>query len=122
MKKYCNDCGVTHTSIMCFKKPRRRIRSEATKTKNKRQQTTRDWFKANPPNEKGVWFCYLGIDKKCPNKLTRTTVRLEHVKSKARHQELKYDITNIKPACDYCNKLKGSLSADEAWEKYGRIR
>ena len=116
--KYCDGCGVTHTSIMCFSKPRRPIKNESEKAKSKRTQTGRRWFELNPPDDKGVWICYLQISIVCPVKLTRSTIRLEHVKSKVRHPELKYDVDNLRPACDNCNKLKGSLSEAEARAKY----
>lgn len=110
----CNYCGGdNHTSLMCFKKPRRRIKPISDKNKLKEQQTKREWFDLNPPNEKGLWFCYLGISPDCPRKLTRSTITLEHVKSKVRHPELKFDVTNLKPACSPCNALKGSRDVDE---------
>jgi len=107
---------------MCFNKPRVKLRKESNKTKTKRQQTRHTWFDENPPNAKGVWICYLNIASNCHVQLTASTIRLEHDKSKARHPELKYDIKNIKPACDPCNKLKGSMSAEEAIEKYVKIK
>lgn len=116
--KYCDGCGITHTSIMCFNKPRRSIRKESVKTHDRRTETSREWFKLNPPDEKGVWICYLTISPRCPIKLTRSTIRLEHVKSKARYPELKYSVDNLKPACDYCNKLKGSQEVAEVLKKH----
>lgn len=110
----CKYCGSDkHTSLMCFNKPRRRMKPISEKTALREQQTKRHWFELNPPNEKGVWFCYLRIHPFCPYKLTRSTIRLEHVKSRARHPELKFDVTNLKPACDWCNRLKGSRDIDE---------
>lgn len=45
--------------------------------------------------------------------LDRGTIRLEHKQSKNHHPELKYDVNNLAPACDACNKLKGSRDASE---------
>jgi 5-methylcytosine-specific restriction endonuclease McrA len=110
----CKHCGSDkHTSLMCFLKPRRRLKPIRDSTKLKEQQTKREWFVLNPPNEKGLWFCYLGISPICPNWLTRSTITLEHVKSKARHPELKFVVTNLKPACSFCNAIKGSRDIDE---------
>lgn len=117
-KKYCENCGITHTAIMCFNKPRRPIKKESEKYHSRRTATTRKWFDENPPDAKGVWICYLQISPLCPIKLTRSTIRLEHVNSKARHPDQRFDVDNLKPACDYCNKLKGSLSEAEARAKY----
>lgn len=118
VKKYCDGCGVTHTTVMCFNKPRRPIKKESDKTYSRRKEVSREWFVLNPPDGKGIWICYLQIAPNCPVKLTRSTIRLEHVLSKVRHPELKYDVGNLKPACDNCNKLKGSLSETEAREKF----
>lgn len=113
-KNMCKFCGKTdHTSLMCLKKPRRPIKKESAKTLSKRTATRREWFKLNPPDDKGVWVCYLQISPECPIKLTRSTITLEHVRSKVRAPELKYDINNLRPACGYCNKLKGSLDLNE---------
>lgn len=110
----CKYCGSElHYSLMCFNKPRTRVKPISDKNKLKEQQVKREWFELNPPNEKGLWFCYLGIAYNCPNWLTRSTITLEHVKSKVRYPELKFDVTNLKPACTHCNKIKGSKDVDE---------
>lgn len=111
--KYCDGCGVTHSTIMCFNKPRRAIKKEADKTRDKRTEVSRLWFELNPPDSRGVWYCYLRISPQCHIKLTRSTIRLEHVKSKVRYPELKYEVTNLKEACDPCNKMKGSRDLEE---------
>lgn len=109
--KYCG--GNTHTSLMCLHKPRVPIKQESDKAHAKRTETSREWFRLNPPDAKGLWYCYLQISPFCPIKLTRSTIRLEHVKSKTRYPELKYVQSNIRPSCDFCNKLKGSLDLEE---------
>jgi len=116
--KYCDNCGITHTTIMCFNKPRKKIKNESEKSFTKRQLTTYEWFRLNPPDDKGIWICYLQISPHCPVKLTRSTIQLEHIESKARNPARKYDVDNLKPACRFCNKLKGSLSETEARTKY----
>lgn len=121
-KNKCKTCGSNyHTSLMCPHKKRRPLRKESEKTTAKRTATSREWFRLNPPDPKGLWYCYLRISPQCPYKLTRSTITLEHVKSKARHPELKYDVTNLKPACEYCNKLKGSLDVEEL-SQLGSVR
>ena len=83
------------------------------KTRAKSQIRDRDWFKQNPPDESGVWICYLRIHPKCPMLLNRTELQLEHVKSKARYPELRYDVQNLKPSCAFCNQYKGSQDLDQ---------
>lgn len=109
--KYCE--GTDHTSLMCFNKPRRPIKPKSDKTARLEQETRQLWFALNPPNERGLWYCYLRIAPDCWNKLTRTTIQLEHVQSKARYPERKYDVTNLMPACGPCNKMKGSRDLED---------
>jgi hypothetical protein len=105
---------------MCLNKPRKALKQESEKTHDLRTLTNREWFKVNPPDEKGVWICYLQISPNCPVKLTRSTIQLEHVKSKARHPELKYEISNLKPACNNCNQLKRSLDVEDLEKIYNK--
>jgi len=127
MAKSCIVCGKRAYSDYCMQhKPRKpiatrtplprpthRIRSEAVKTREKRQATTAEWFEANPPDKDGYWYCYISKHPQCPKRLTVDTIVLEHDLSKARRKDLQFDITNIHPACGYDNKAKGSLSAKE---------
>lgn len=119
MKTFCKYCQAetNHTSIMCFNKPRRPIRQVSKKTLRKEQETKRLWFENNPPDSKGVWLCYLRISPWCPVKLTRSTIELDHVKPRSGNPHLKYDITNLRPACTYCNQLKGSRSLESILNK-----
>lgn len=113
-KNICTYCqGVDHRSMNCSKKPQKKMLKESGKSREKRLNTRKEWFKLNPPSEKGEWICYLNFSPECPLWLTRSTIQLEHVKSKARHPELRYDVANIRPACAACNKLKGSLDVEE---------
>lgn len=110
----CKNCGREgHYAIRCMFTTNAPIRPISEKTYSRKQRTDRLWYELNPPDEKGTWTCYLQISRDCPITLTRSTITLEHVKSKARHPELKFDVTNIKPACSPCNKLKGSLNWDD---------
>jgi 5-methylcytosine-specific restriction endonuclease McrA len=113
-KNLCKYCGSNmHTTLMCINKPRVPLRKESEKAKSKRTATSREWYTLNPPDKNGTWTCYLQISPRCPRILTRTTITLEHVKSKARHPELKYVVSNLKAACEFCNKLKGSLDLED---------
>lgn len=119
----CKYCGNTqHFSIACFNKPRRPIKNISDKALNKKQVTDRLWYQLNPPDSKGVWICYLQISSECPIKLTRSTIVLEHYKSKARHPELKFEVTNLRPSCSLCNDLKRSLDIEDLVKDYPRLQ
>jgi 5-methylcytosine-specific restriction endonuclease McrA len=121
--KPCKFCGKeTHASWKCFSKPTRAMKPEATKTTTKRQKTNREWFNVNLPDDKGLWYCYLFIAPECPRWLSRSTITLEHVRSKARAPELMYQISNLKPACSFCNEIKGSLDLKDLAKVYPHIR
>ena len=123
--KPCKECGSIWHSAMYHKprkpiavrtplpRPTKRIRPEAIKTRNKRLATTAEWYEANPPDKDGFWYCYISKHPNCPVRLTRETIVLEHNLSKVRRKDLRYDITNIFPACEHDNKAKASLSAKE---------
>ena len=89
------------------------LRNESKKSHSKRMSTRRVWFENNPPDENGQWECYLQISSMCPKKLSKNLLTLEHVESKVRHPERKYDVENLKPADGFCNRLKGSRSLEE---------
>ena len=112
-QKYCDDCDITHYPIMCFNKPRVRLRTISTKTLSKTQATRHLWLKLNPPTEQGFWICYLNISPFCLLKLTQATLKLDHVKARSRYPELKYDVSNLRPACEFCNDMKGSRDLEE---------
>lgn len=109
--KYCQ--SNTHNSLNCHKNPQKPIKKESSSTRSKRLTTSREWFKLNLPDDNGMWLCYLRISPHCPGFLTRSTIRLEHVKSKVRYKHLRYDLNNIKASCEHCNRAKGSLDLEE---------
>lgn len=118
----CKHCGSgDHYAWTCFKRPQTPLAPESATHKNKRLTTRRKWFKANRPNEDGLWECYLQIAPDCPVMVDTTTIELEHVRPKGTHPKLRYVIRNIKPACDPCNGLKRSWSLKVLAETYPRI-
>lgn len=127
-KTYCENCNITHSSIMCFNKPRKAIKPsqkpiapESKEYKKKRKATRKAWLELNPPNIYGEWTCYLQISTKCPIVLTNLTLRLEHIKSKVRYPELRFDVTNIDASCEYCNSVKGSWDIEELIERFPHL-
>jgi 5-methylcytosine-specific restriction endonuclease McrA len=55
-----------------------------------------------------TWHCYL-----CGRPLTIETLTLDHVKSRSRHPELRYELSNLRPACWACNTAKSSRDITE---------
>lgn len=112
--KACKYCGGTnHTAFGCYLKRSARLRKESKKSMEKRLAVREQWFELNPPDKNGYWYCYLQIVPNCEKRLTKSTLQLEHVKSRARHPELKYEVKNLRPACAPCNHMKGSLNYDD---------
>jgi hypothetical protein len=118
----CKWCGSNeHYAWTCFKRPQTPIAPESATHNAKRMKTRRAWFKANRPDEDGHWECYLQIADNCQRLVTTETIDLEHVRPKGTHPKLRYEILNIKPACQPCNKLKRSWSLKVLAETYPRI-
>lgn len=63
-------------------------------------ETRHEWIKIHAGE---VWSCYI-----CGTPLTLETLTLDHVKSRGRHPELRFDMDNLKPCCMSCNMAKGS--------------
>ena len=107
---------------MCFDKPRLPIRKQSEKTEAISTATKHQWYKENPPAHNGTWTCYLQIAPECPVLVTHSTIQQEHVKPKVHYKELRYVLINIKPACQDCNKLKGSTELEKLAKSYPRIK
>lgn len=134
-KKPCKHCGkMGHWSYECRLNPKKIIKKQlrrspiARSTKpikrspikrvgkhTKQWLTTRaTWIRHNPAPIRGqYWECYLQIHEWCPKLLTIETLTLDHVVSRSRDPSLRYKADNLKPACIYCNNLKGSRSLDD---------
>ena len=120
----CKQCGVLgHYRYQCFRKPPKKVKA-VKPIKRKRIVpkidecwiiTKKRWFKANPPIS-GYYYCHY-----CQRVLVKDDelndfgvdyVTLDHKSPKGNYKgrSLKYDITNLVPACFKCNSLKGSRS------------
>lgn len=116
MAKPCKNCGSEkHTSTFCYqalRKPilvKKRI-ARIGKVTKQWIETKHEWFKANPAE---TYNCYLRISPQCLRVLDKDQVTLDHVKSRTRHPELRFELSNLKPACRYCNELKASKDVEE---------
>ena len=117
-RKYCDDCGITHTALMCFNKPRLPIRPP--KGLNRSQRKAK-FMAANPPDDYGLWRCYLKISPACIIRMDKDQLTVEHVKPVGSYPELKDDLDNMKPACFFCNTLKGSRSIEALAKTYPHL-
>lgn len=71
------------------------------------------WIADNPPDQQGYWYCYLQIHPWCPHRLTLETLTLDHVVARTKDASRRNDQSNLKPACSYCNEMKGSKRLDQ---------
>jgi hypothetical protein len=115
-EKVCSFCGSpTHTAFLCSRRRhawdshrKTPLRRESKVHNQRRSIVSRTWFIENPPDESGGYICYLQLSASCPTWVSKNEVTLEHVYPKKLYPELRYLTINIKPACEFCNKLKGS--------------
>ena len=107
-KKKCKWCGsLGHTQFYC-KQKRYDYRKRNTpvnkfgKYAKQWVQTREQWFKLNPPDAIGAYWCYL-----CGRHLYPNQVTLDHIKSRSRHPELRFVLSNLAPLLG-CNTDKGT--------------
>lgn len=81
-----------------------RVMNSLGKQGRKTANAVARWKRKQKPNHQGYYVCYL-----CNTWVTY--LMAEHVKSKARHPELREVEDNFKPVCAPCNKDKASKDA-----------
>lgn len=125
-KKPCKHCGLMgHFSYACYQNPKRALKQLKRSPINKVGKTTKQWFitratwiKKNPPPIEGkYWMCYLRIHPWCPGRIDIEHLTVDHVVARTRDHSKKFSQANLKPACKYCNEMKGSKSLDEVRPK-----
>lgn len=110
----CKECTTLgHTAFNCPRRPRKPLKAKKRmqpigKVGKALAKQSRDWRADNPPNHQGYYVCYL-----CGRWIKPDELNVEHTKSKTRHPELRLDKGNLKPACGFCNKEKGSKDYEE---------
>lgn len=118
-KKPCRFCGgLGHFSYACYKNPKNQKRRNGLKKQGKYAKqwaiTRKTWIKRNPPPIEGkYWECYLRIHPWCPVRIDASTLTLDHVVSRSRDPSKRFSADNLRPACIYCNNMKGSKSLDQ---------
>ena len=98
------------------------IKPESDKSKTKRIIMHKKWVKDNPPDDDGTWECYLQISSKCLKRVSKRTMTKEHVEPKVKRPDLKFDPNNIRPACSWCNKLKGSQTLEQLAKTFPHLK
>lgn len=117
--KACKYCGsMYHYPYKCFKNPKNSIKNNGIKKNGKYAKqwiiTRKAWIRNNPPPIDGkYWRCYLGIHPWCRGLLTKKTITLDHVISRSHDPHKRFAASNLRPACIYCNNLKGSRSLEQ---------
>lgn len=135
-KKPCKHCGLMgHFSYACFQNPKRALKAlkrtaikRSGKPINKVGKTTKQWFitratwiRKNPPPINGqYWECYLQIHQWCPIRIDVAHLTLDHVVSRSHDPSLRFTLSNLKPACIYCNTEKGSRSVEQVMAAKGK--
>jgi len=122
--KFCGDAKPNHFPYACQKNPkvieRRKTGLKRTPLKKVGKKTL-EWFEAreqwiadNPPPIDGMyWQCYLQIHPWCPVRIDLQHLTLDHVIPRSNDVKLRLDQNNLKPACEYCNNMKGSRSLEQ---------
>lgn len=121
--KFCKDPKPNHFPYQCRANPKMALKRKKllrnTPIKKVGKQTKQwfitraTWIRKNPPDENGYWYCYLNIHPWCPRKLTIETLTLDHVIARTKDQSKKFVQNNLRPACGYCNNMKGSRSLEQ---------
>ena len=63
----------------------------------------REWVKLHRPNHQGYYVCAI-----CSKWVPEKGMELDHILSRSRHPELRFELTNLQPTCSPCNRKKGS--------------
>lgn len=101
-------CYVRPRNRMISKKTMRRLGKHGRKWLSVRQQ----WFNDHPAQH---YVCHY-----CGERLTRKETTLDHLQSRSRHPELRYDLSNLAPCCWKCNTEKGSQDAQDYKDNLSR--
>lgn len=113
--KLCKELG--HFTYQCRLRPRKELKRTPIKKIGKTTQrwldTRAQWIADHPPTVEGkYWLCYLRIHPWCPVRIDRDHMTLDHVVSRSHAPGLRFEADNLRPACSYCNTMKGSRSLD----------
>lgn len=119
--KACKYCGLNnHYPFRCRNNPKKpQPISRYGKVQKKFTDHRNYWIKRHG-GEGATWVCYLQVSPQCPRELTIETLTLDHVEPRSRRPDLRNEDSNLKPACSFCNILKGSRNEAAVRKEYGR--
>lgn len=132
MSRQCQRCGKRAYSDYCVAhKPRKPLRTtkgsivplgrRIGKQAAADRETKLQWIQNNI-TEEGVWYCYLNIAPNCLRVLTIETLTIDHVIPKGRGLKYRHDPNNLKPACFWCNSLKGSRTIEALSTEFPHLK
>ncbi len=73
-------------------------------------------------NIQPYWTCWLQISPGCLRTLTLETLTLDHYHTRSSRQDLRYEQSNLRPCCVFCNGLRGSRSIENLAKDYPQVK
>lgn len=115
--KYCQ--SVTHRSYRCpnmtdEQKQRRKTR---TKLSFEWQYAKAEWYKQNPPDHNGFYWCKIPQCIHPGEPMRKKEVTLDHIIPRSKRPDLRMELSNLQPSHWDCNTLKGSVYGED-YERY----
>lgn len=74
----------------------------------------RQWKKINPPDIQGYYICWI-----CNIKVHISKLTLDHVLPLETYPEYGADLTNLRPAHEFCNQHRGG---NNLLKRYGKAK
>lgn len=103
VRKPCSHCGSElHERINCSLLKQLATKRTSTKATLKWASTRRAWFAEHPAES---YLCYI-----CEAYMPRAETTLDHVRPRSSNKSLRYELSNLEPACIPCQGSKGSKS------------
>lgn len=113
--KPCKWCGGTnHLSFQCRDNPKNANRQpiRAKKPMKKVGKVTKTWLKVREQwfkDHPAEWYnCSLRLVAECPGATRRSETTLDHIIPRSARPDLRYEYSNLQPACYPCNNEKSS--------------
>jgi|SRR6185369_10688199 len=85
----------------------------STKHKLLWEACKRKWYKLNPPDHAGYYYCHY-----CGKAMTKAETTLDHIKIRSHYPELRYKLENLVPCCAEDNFKRGSMEYELFCKKY----
>lgn len=117
---YCAYCSrIGHYEYQCYAKPKPSIMPvNAEPFKPGKQfrnwnRTRAEWYKANPPDFDGYYYCHY-----CGVAMTKSESTLDHKLMRSRYPQFRYVLSNLLICCWACNNKRGSMEYEVFCRKY----